>query len=189
MTLHDSRVPFFAVCSLVMHVLCSISEWSRAPWRCMIRGFHSSRCVAWWCSCWSWTLSRRIRSVSTASSPTSRTAASSTTSSSSTTSYRSRYQSISILWSTCNVQLITSASHRPQTNALRPWLIIVLKHGSIHIDQRHIITNRRSSFLCLEGACRFYTMLIHIASHRGNWAWTLNEYPSFTKSINHGLRT
>ena len=49
MTLHDSRVPFFAVCSLVMHVLCSISEWSRAPWRCMIRGFHSSWCVAWWC--------------------------------------------------------------------------------------------------------------------------------------------
>ena len=34
-----------------------------------------------------------------------------------------------------------------------------------------------------------FTMPIHRATQSNNQAWTLNEYPSFTKSINHGLRT
>ena len=50
-----------------------------------------------------------------------------------------------------------------------------------------MVTNWQSSFQGLEGASGLHTLLIHIATQRSNQAWTMNEYPSFTKSINHRL--
>ena len=43
---------------------------------------------------------------------------------------------------------------------------MVLECASYQNEYSHVIANRRSSFLCLEGASGFFTMPIHIATQR-----------------------
>ena len=48
------------------------------------------------------------------------------------------------------------------------------------------------AMLCFQNGILFQNRQlspIHIATQSGNQTWTLNEYPGFTKSINHDLRT
>ena len=55
-----------------------------------------------------------------------------------------------------------------------------------HFDERHIITNRRSSLQHLEGESWYFTRLTQLATESGSQAQTLNEYPTMIYKYNFG---
>ena len=59
--------------------------------------------------------------------------------------------------------------------------LIILREGVSY----HTIKPGNNQLAIASG---FITMPVHIATLRGNQALTLNEYPSLTKSMNHGPR-